>query len=161
MTKLPVNPARPIVVQPGEGESHAIGPSKITHKLDGSSMGGRFAMIEYSVSPRFAAPTAWHWHTKESWVGYVAAGKLTVAFPDHQVEVPTGGVIVVPPNCPFAWSNPSDEPARLLNIYSPAGFEDYFREISAVIAKHPGVAAKDLSSQLQPLWQKYGIESEG
>ena len=160
MAKLPVNPARPIVVMPGEGESHALGPSKITHKLDGNAIGGRFGMIEYSVAPRFIAPTVWHWHTKESWVGYVAAGTLLVAFPDHQLEVPSGGLIVVPPNCPFAWSNPGDEPAKLLSIYSPAGFENFFREVSAVAAANPGVTAKDLGPHLAPLWQKYGIESE-
>ena len=160
MAKLPVNPTQPVLVLPGEGESHTLGPSTITHKLDGGTMGGRFAMIEYTVAPRFIAPTLWHWHTKEAWVGYVAMGKLSVAFPDRQLEVPTGGVIVVPPNCPFAWSNPSDEPAKLLSIYSPAGFENFFREVSAVAAAHPGVTAKDLGPQLVPLWQKYGIENE-
>jgi len=111
MAELPANPPRPLLVLPGQGESHAIGPSLITHKLDGAATGGRFALIEYAVAPRFVAP--------------------------------------------------SDEPAKILFIYTPAGFEEYFCAVAAVIAKNPGVAVKDLGDELGPLWQHYGIESEG
>jgi mannose-6-phosphate isomerase-like protein (cupin superfamily) len=159
MGKLPSNPSQPVVVMPGEGESHEIGPSKITHKVDGAANGGHFGMIEYRVAPRFVAPTMWHWHTKECWTAYVALGQLRVAFLDRQIEVPTGGTIVVPANCPFAWSNPSDEPATLISIYAPAGFENYFRAISSVLQQHPGVSVKDLGPQLTPLWNQYGIGS--
>ena len=161
MAQLPSNPPAPTHVAAGEGQSHVIGPSKVTHKLDGAATSGRFAMIEYEVAPRFVAPTLWHWHTKEAFAGYVVAGKLSVAFPDRIIDVATGGVIAVPANCPFAWSNPSDEPAKVLFIYGPAGFEDYFRDVSSVLAKNPGVPTKDLGPQLAPLWQEYGLESEG
>jgi len=161
MTALPQNPPAPTVVAPGEGDVLAVGPSRVTQKIGGAMTAGHFGMVEYAVAPRFVAPIAWHWHTKESWIGYIVSGRITVTFPDRSIELAAGGTIVVPARCPFMWSNPSDEPAKLLFIYTPAGFENYFREVNAVIAEHPGVAPKDLSPQLQPLWQKYGIESEG
>jgi mannose-6-phosphate isomerase-like protein (cupin superfamily) len=161
MAKLPDNPAAPVVIAPGEGDVLAIGPSRVTQKLSGAATGGHFGMTEYAVEPRFVAPSVWHWHTKESWVAYVVSGSIVVACPDREITVPTGGTIVVGPNCPFVWSNPFDEPAKLLNIYTPAGFENYFREVDGVIAKNPGVAPQDLSPHLVPLWSKYGLEREG
>jgi uncharacterized RmlC-like cupin family protein len=118
-------------------------------------------MIVCDVSPRFVAPTMWHWHTKESWTGYVLSGRIKLAFQEGDVEIPTGGAVHVPAYCPFIWSHPADEPARVLFVYAPGGFENYFRDIGEVLAQNPGVPVKDLSPKLVPLlWERYGLESE-
>lgn len=161
MPVLPANPAQPVVVQPGEGERIAIGPSTVTLKLDSRDTGGKVGAIEYTVAPRFVAPSVLHWHTKEGWVGVVAAGRVGIRFADRSVEIDAGGLVFVPPDCPFAWFNPTDAPAKVVFLYVPGGFEQYFREASAVAAANPGVAIKDLAPQLGPLWVKYGQEKDG
>jgi len=38
------------------------------------------------------------------------------------------------PRCPPHFWNAGDEPARLLELISPAGFENYFRELAPLLA---------------------------
>ncbi len=161
MPPLPAPPAAPVIVAPGEGERIAVGPSTVTLKLDSRATGGRVGAIEYTVAPRFVAPAVLHWHTKEGWVGYVAAGRVGIRFADRSVEIDAGGMVFVPPDCPFAWFNPTDQPAKVVFLYTPGGFEQYFREASAVAAANPGVAVKDLAPQLAALWDRYGQMKEG
>jgi mannose-6-phosphate isomerase-like protein (cupin superfamily) len=161
MTKLPEDPPPPVVVMPGEGETYHVGPSTVVRKIGGEHTDGHFGIVEYTVAPHFVAPTVWHWHTKDGWVLYVISGAISVALPAKTVEIPAGGFMTLQAGAPFAWSNPGDAPAKLLFVYMPAGFENYFREATAVMTANPGVAAKDLGPQLLPLWEKYGIASEG
>ena len=37
-----------------------------------------------------------------------------------------------------AFANPHDEPARLLNIFTPAGYENFFGELAALVESAHG-----------------------
>lgn len=117
-------------------------------------------MIEYNVGPRFIAPPVLHWHEDTDFAGYVLEGRVQFRFEDDRVEsIGAGSVLYVERNTKFAWSNPDDVPARVLFVYSPAGFEQYFLEVEALLAANPGKAIPDLMPQLVPLWEKYKIRS--
>jgi uncharacterized RmlC-like cupin family protein len=45
-----------------------------------------------------------------------------------------GDLVTKPRGIPHAFWNAGDEPARLLELISPAGFEDYFREMATALA---------------------------
>jgi hypothetical protein len=45
-----------------------------------------------------------------------------------------GDLIAKPRGLVHAFWNAGDEPARLLELISPAGFEDYFREMAPLLA---------------------------
>ena len=45
-----------------------------------------------------------------------------------------GETVNVPANAPHVFTNASDRPARLLCLCSPAGQEDFFREIGVRVA---------------------------
>jgi mannose-6-phosphate isomerase-like protein (cupin superfamily) len=161
---MPARPSKseaPIFIQPGAGDAQVVGPSRITFKLGAAAIAGRLSMTEYDVAPNFVAPPVLHWHTKEAWVAYILAGRIAFRLADTTIELGAGGVAMIPPNCPFAWSNPLPEPAKMLCVYTPGGFDTYFRELGAVLAANPGAAVKDLTPKLAPLWAKYGIEKEG
>jgi oxalate decarboxylase/phosphoglucose isomerase-like protein (cupin superfamily) len=53
---------------------------------------------------------------------------------EEVVEAGPGGLIFKPRGQRHAFWNASDEPARLLEIISPAGFENYFRELAPLLA---------------------------
>ncbi|MFO1058291.1 MAG: cupin domain-containing protein [Dongiaceae bacterium] len=148
--------ATPLIAPAGEGTILPVGPSTIVLRISGGADGAPSA-IEYRVAPGFAAPSALHSHTRESWTAYVVEGRIAVRFVDRTVEVAAGGLLQVPPHCPFAWYNPSSEPARLICLYAPGGFERYFAEARQVLSDHPGVPVKDLTPHLMPLWDKYGM----
>lgn len=151
---------RPTISLPGTGRRVHVGPNVITLRTTAMESEGRIGVIEYDVAPRFVAPPVLHWHTRESFTGYLIQGALRFRFDDGVVEAGPGTTVHVPARCPFAWENPSDEPAKVLFMYTPGGFESYFGEIDALLASNPGKTLKELMPQVFPLWEKYGIERE-
>ncbi len=117
-------------------------------------------MIEYNVGPRFVAPPVLHWHEDTDFAGYVLEGRLQFRFEGDRVEhVEAGSVLYVERNTKFAWSNPEDARARVLFLYSPSGFEQYFLEVEGLLNANPGKTIPDLMEQIVPLWEKYKIRS--
>jgi oxalate decarboxylase/phosphoglucose isomerase-like protein (cupin superfamily) len=50
------------------------------------------------------------------------------------LEAGPGDLVVKPRGLAHALWNAGDEPARLLGLISPAGFENYFRELAPLLA---------------------------
>ena len=115
-------------------------------------------MMEYRVPPRFAPPPVLHRHTKESATGYVIEGQLTYWFDEGTAqEVGPGTVVHLPAGAWFRWANRTDHPTRLLFVFRPAGFEQFFIELMAGIAAEGGDPAA-IRSLIFPLRAKYGDE---
>jgi uncharacterized RmlC-like cupin family protein len=51
------------------------------------------------------------------------------------LEAGPGDLVFKPRGVPHAFWNAGDEPARLLELISPAGFENYIREIAPLLAE--------------------------
>ena len=96
--------------------------------LRGEQTGGRFALIEHEIPPRaLAAPT--HVHEREDEYSFVLSGRVGVQIGDEVAEAGPGEFVAKPRGIPHAFWNAGDEPARLLELISPAGFERYFEEL--------------------------------
>ena len=150
----------PTVVAPGAGIvptfSHPAVPT-VEVKLDGRA-GAGFSLIEYVVPPGFAPPPVLHRHTRESATGYVIDGHLTYWFDDGEAhDVGPGTVVHLPAGAWFRWANTTDEQVRLLFMFQPAGFEQFFLEPMAGIADAGGDPAA-IGSLIHPLRTKYGDE---
>jgi len=63
-----------------------------------------------------------------------------------------GDLVLKPRGVPHAFWNPADEPARMLEVVTPGGFESYFEEIGEILAA-PG---PDLAA-LGELAARYGL----
>jgi len=122
--------AHPIVLEPGEGERMALGESSLVYKASGGDAQGRLALSEATIAPGVPGPPP-HVHRRMTDIFYVLAGTLRFRLGDEEREVGAGGFALVPPGVVHTFSNPYEEPARLLNIFTPAGFEGYLREVSA------------------------------
>jgi hypothetical protein len=72
---------------------------------------------------------------KESYEGQSFNGVITVAelAPPSARRAP-GDVVCKPRGLPHAFWNPTDEPARLLDVITPGHFADYFREMRKIFA---------------------------
>ena len=51
---------------------------------------------------------------------------------DETHELPPGGFACVPPGNVHTFSNPTSDPVLMLNLGTPAGFEQYLKEVEAV-----------------------------
>lgn len=131
---------------------------------------GRFALLEHTVPPRaLAAPT--HEHEREDEYSFVLRGRVGAHVGDDEVEVGPGELLAKPRGIPHAFWNPGDEEARLLELISPGGFEQYFVEMAPLLAgggpPDPEAVAEirgryrlgmDLSS-IEPLIKQHGLQA--
>ena len=101
--------------------------------IDGETTGGAFSLVEHPLPPRaLGAPV--HMHRNEDEYSYVLEGRIGVQLGDEVLVAGPGDLVFKPRGIPHAFWNAGDEPARLLEVISPAGFENYFREVAPLLA---------------------------
>jgi mannose-6-phosphate isomerase-like protein (cupin superfamily) len=120
--------------------------------IDGEETGQGFSLVEHPMSPRaLAAPL--HLHTREDEYSYVLEGRMGALLGDDVVEAGPGDLVFKPRNQWHTFWNAGDEPCRILEIISPAGFEQFFREVTAL--EGSSEPDPELSAKLN---EKYGLQ---
>ena len=116
---------------PTDGDEVFLGSIGVRFLIDGAEAGERFAFLEHPMSPRaLAAPL--HRHSREDEYSFVLEGRMGALLGDEVVEAGPGDLVFKPRNQWHTFWNAGDEPCRILEIISPAGFEQYFRELAAL-----------------------------
>ena len=106
------------------------------------------------MSPRaLAAPL--HRHSREDEYSYVTEGRVGALLGDEVLVGGPGDLIFKPRNQWHTFWNAGDEPARLLEIISPAGFEGFFAELDEL-----GGALQADPEALADLSARYGLEMQ-
>ena len=121
------------VLRPGEGETIG-GPTTVTLKATGEDTKGSFYLGESLIEPGFPGPPP-HRHRRLHDMFYVLDGTLTMLVGDETLELEPGSFVCVPPGVVHTFSNPSGAPVRLLNFNTPAGWENYMRDLAATLAR--------------------------
>jgi mannose-6-phosphate isomerase-like protein (cupin superfamily) len=120
--------AGPKVVGPKDGLEGFLGSIGVRFMIDGSEAAQRFSLVEHPMSPRaLAAPL--HLHTREDEYSFVLEGRMGALLGDDVVEAGPGDLVFKPRNQWHTFWNAGDEPCRILEIISPAGFERFFAEL--------------------------------
>ena len=144
----------PRIVGPDDGAAGFLGSIGVRWMIDGDEADQRFSLVEHPMSPRaLAAPL--HRHTREDEYSFVLEGRMGALLGDDVVEAGPGDLVFKPRNQWHTFWNAGDEPCRILEIISPAGFERFFRELSdmgGVVNASPEV--------LLQLTEKYGLEMQ-
>ena len=144
--------AGPRIVTPTQGQEGFLGSIGVRFLVDGVHASERFSLVEHPMSPRaLAAPL--HRHTREDEYSYVLEGRMGALLGDEVVEAGPGDLVYKPRNQWHTFWNAGDEPCRILEIISPAGFEQFFAELSAM----GGVVQAD-PDELVALQQRYGLQ---
>jgi quercetin dioxygenase-like cupin family protein len=87
------------------------------------------------VAPGF--DTGRHYHTVLEQFFYVIEGELNLSSGDRVLHANPGTFLLVSPGTPHSIANPNTKPARLLMGCLPAGHENYFDELAAILG-NPG-----------------------
>src|SRR5262249_187760 len=117
-----------IAVKTGEGQSVSLGGMGVIFKVSGADTGGAFAVVEHPIDPgRLVLP---HVHLREDEYSYVLEGTIGARVGDQEVIAGRGSYLLKPRGLMHTFWNAGPEPARLLEIISPAGFERYFAELA-------------------------------
>ena len=147
-------PAADAVVRgPGEGEVVVLSETSAILKADSADGGGRFSMVETTLTPGYAGPGP---HVHESFVDsfYVLEGTMTMRVGDEHRTLEAGDFALASPGTVHTFANESESPVRMLNVLAPAGFERYLKELAA-LGDRPDEAAT------APLASKYDFRSAG
>lgn len=121
------------VLGPDEGEAVRLMALGVRFMIGGETTDGAFSLVEHPLPPRaLGAPL--HTHRNEDEYSYVLEGRIGVQLGDEVLEAGPGELVFKPRGVPHAFWNAGDEPARLLELISPAGFENYFRELAPLLA---------------------------
>ena len=115
------------VVQPGEGRRGGLAPGVgVVFKIDGADSGGTLSIVEHPFDVGALVPP--HIHTREDEFSIVLEGEIGFRSEDQEVVLGPGGYIVKPRGELHAMWNAGRTPARMIEVISPAGFEEFFRE---------------------------------
>jgi mannose-6-phosphate isomerase-like protein (cupin superfamily) len=133
-----------LIVAAGEGEVVLAGGFGVVSKVSGARTGGAFSIVEHPLEPGvLGAPP--HTHANEDETSFVIEGEIGVMIGGEEVRAGAGSYVFKPRGVPHAFWNPGPEPARILEIISPAGFERYFEELAGVpLGGRPAGPREDL-----------------
>jgi pimeloyl-ACP methyl ester carboxylesterase/mannose-6-phosphate isomerase-like protein (cupin superfamily) len=120
------------IVGPHAGEVPLAGAVTMRILEDGSTTGHRLGIGEITIAPHTDGPPQ-HRHAQHDEGFYVVSGtaRFTVGTDVH--DAAAGTLVMVPPGAPHTFANPGDEPAVLLNTFTPDLYVQYFRDLRAMV----------------------------
>ena len=119
-----------LLVGAHQGDICDFGGLRVQSKINGTQTGWRNAIVHHTLAPRaLGAPL--HRHNNEDELSYVLLGRLGAMLGETVVTAEAGSWIFKPRGQWHTFWNAGNTPCETVEIISPAGFEDYFREVAA------------------------------
>jgi len=122
----------------------------VDFKLHREQTGGAMSIVEHTVDPGCLIPP--HVHRHEDECSYVLEGEIGARIGDQVVQVLAGSFVRKPRGIPHTFWNAGPRPARLIEIITPAGFEQFFVELDELVRGGPSFA------EVAKLGARYGLE---
>jgi mannose-6-phosphate isomerase-like protein (cupin superfamily) len=121
------------IVGPDDGEIALSGPIRMRILEDGSTTAHRLGLGEITIAPHTEGPPQ-HWHAQHDEGFYVVSGTARFTVGEKSYDAPAGTFVMVPPGASHTFANPGEEPAVLLNTFTPDLYVQYFRDLRDMIA---------------------------
>jgi mannose-6-phosphate isomerase-like protein (cupin superfamily) len=143
-------------IGPLDGKFVDLGSVGVRFMIWGAETGGSFSLVEHPIPPRtLAAPL--HRHAREDEYSYVLEGRMGALLGDDVVYAEAGDLVFKPRGQWHTFWNAGDTPCRILEIISPAGFEQFFDELGGAIAALNAAGPGDVLPW-SDLPERYAIE---
>lgn len=114
------------VLGPREGRRIWQLGNEFTLKADGGQTQGGFTILEQVCT---GAPPPMHVHEHDQEAFYLLSGSIDLFVGDEVHRAEAGAFCLVPPGVSHSFTSVGDEPARLLVIVAPAGFEQFLAAV--------------------------------
>ena len=144
-----VAPGVKVVVPGGGRRGDLLEGIGVIFKLHGGDSGGALSIVEHPFEVGALVPP--HIHTREDEYSIVLEGAIGFRSEDQEVVLGPGGYIVKPRGEVHAMWNAGSVPARMIEVISPPGFEDFFAEVVDV---NEGRASLEAAADLA---DRYGL----
>jgi uncharacterized cupin superfamily protein len=94
---------------------------------------GALAVIEHVIQPGVLVPA--HTHEREDELTVVLEGEIGARVGEREVTLGDAHTLWKPREVPHAFWNAGAGPARILDVIAPGGFERFFAELAALLAR--------------------------
>jgi quercetin dioxygenase-like cupin family protein len=147
----------PRMVAPGDGEHLWFLGTLMTVKAGGDVTGGNLSVIEATMPAGFGPPL--HRHDVEDELFYLVEGEMTFWCAGQEATYGPGATIWLPRGLPHRFQVSDDGPARMLQLSTPAQFEDFALAVGEPAAAPvlPPPAAPDVDALVR-IAAEYQIE---
>jgi quercetin dioxygenase-like cupin family protein len=116
------------VLGPDDGLRLQSGPGRdLVFKVTGDDTGGAFDYFIVEVAPHGGPPLHVHHRQEESI--HILSGSFKVQIGDETFRLEPGGFAYLPAAVPHAFLNLTDEPARIIVVYTPGGGHRFYEEL--------------------------------
>jgi quercetin dioxygenase-like cupin family protein len=123
-----MSPLQHKVLAPDGGLRLQSGPGRdLVFKVTGDDTGGAFDYFIVEVAPHGGPPLHVHHRQEES--VHVLSGSFKVQIGDESFRLEPGGFAYLPAAVPHAFLNLTDEPARIIVVYTPGGGHRFYEEL--------------------------------
>lgn len=112
----------PIVLGPGTGRTYDMPDMRAIFKADGAETGDRYSVSEWWLKPFGKGPGA-HSHDANDEIFYGIGGTVAVRVDNEWLQIERGSFLLIPAGTIHDFENRTSEPAGLLNVFIPGGFE--------------------------------------
>lgn len=110
----------------GEGRRLWIVGDTMTFMATAAETGGSMTAVEALAAPGGGPPPHIHRNEDEMW--FVIDGEFEILAGEETLRLGPGGFAFVPRGTLHRFENVSDTPSRVLIVFTPGGFEDFFFE---------------------------------
>ncbi len=136
-----------LVLGPGEGHIISVPGHKVAIKISGEDTDGAYTLMEVELN---GDGPPQHIHKNEDEAFYVLKGEIQVHLEDRTVIAKAGAFVRIPRGMRHAFARVDEKNARLLAMFTPAGFEKFFddavdldvTDTEAYVAKGKALAEK-------------------
>ncbi len=152
-----IPPNKPSTIAADAGELVYVGRDPVRIKISPGGTSGRFAMITQDVSPGTTIPI--HLHEKEDEVIFIQSGVGEATLGDETVALAAGSTLFVPQGTWHGGRNTGKATLKWVALYSPSGFDGYFREIGRRAPDEP--PRRRTPDEREALDRRFGIRYRG
>lgn len=141
------------------GEDIKLGGTAPHHcKVSAKDTGG--AMCAFEFTGGAGGPKHLH-HEQDEWI-YVLEGEIDFEIGKKRVHAGPGESVFIPRKVPHVWACLKGGPAKIINVYQPAGkIEEFFRGVGKFTGKTQIHEAMGKLDELKKFFANYGMDIVG
>ena len=97
--------------------------------LSGNKTGGKYSLLELHFSTEKENEIPLHLHSRETLVIYILEGTFSFKYGNEKIDGNQGTVLKFERDIPHSYRKTGKTPGRLLILFLPAGFENFFLDL--------------------------------
>jgi len=97
--------------------------------LSGNKTGGKYSLLEILFSAEKENEIPLHLHSRETLIIYILEGNFSFRYGTENIVGNQGAVLKFEKDIPHSYKKTGKTPGRLLILFIPAGFENFFKDV--------------------------------